>query len=246
MAVIRHGPAPEDHYSLIPNEMARNPNISLQAKGMYLYLRSHREGWAMSTERIGEALGVHRNSISKYVKELEDNGYLEKEQTKDQLGHFAGTDYVLMSTPLHKKATTDNPCTKTRRAVKTGSGEFVQHKKTNSYKKTKPTKEEQNLKPEFEAGFDAFWVKYPRKAGKDKAREKYAAALETSTVDELMKSVTVFAEECQHQQTEIRYIPYPGTWLNQKRYLDYLNAVPRKKSGKEKIDAALSWDVTKM
>ena len=54
MAVIRHGPAPEDHYSMVSNELARDPNISLQAKGIYLYLRSHREGWAMSTERIGD------------------------------------------------------------------------------------------------------------------------------------------------------------------------------------------------
>ena len=68
MAVFRHGPKIEDHYSQIPNDLARSPDISLAAKGLYTYLSSHREGWAMSTERVGEALGVHRNTIAKYVK----------------------------------------------------------------------------------------------------------------------------------------------------------------------------------
>ena len=92
MAVIRHGPAPEDHYSMVSNELARDPSISLQAKGIYLYLRSHREGWAMSTERIGEALGVHRNTVGKYVTELSDAGYLIKDQAKDEFGKFAGSE----------------------------------------------------------------------------------------------------------------------------------------------------------
>src|SRR5699024_3269208 len=76
MAIIRHGPAPEDHYSLVSNELARDPGISLQAKGIYLYLRSHREGWSMSTQRIGEALGINKDTVSKYVRELESVGFL--------------------------------------------------------------------------------------------------------------------------------------------------------------------------
>ena len=140
MAVIRHGPAPEDHYSMVSNELARDPNISLQAKGIYLYLRSHREGWAMSTERIGEALGVHRNTVGKYVTELADAGYLIKDQAKDEFGKFAGSDYVLMSSPVAQKSGNGQPCTNSRAAGFTGSGDIVQHKKTNSFKKTNVSK----------------------------------------------------------------------------------------------------------
>lgn len=136
MAIIRHGPAPEDHYSLVSNELARDPSISLQAKGLYLYLRSHREGWSMSTERIGEALGIHRNTVSKYVQELEAAGFLVRDYSHSGKGTFDGMEYTILSEPLHKN--TDNGVLP--RAVFTGRGESVQHKKTNSYKKTSSLK----------------------------------------------------------------------------------------------------------
>ena len=165
MAVIRHGPAPEDHYSLVSNELARDPDISLPAKGLYLYLRSHREGWAMSTERIGEALGGHRNTIAKYVKELDEAGYLKKERVKDELGKYEGIEYVIHSMPLHKKDAVDSHCTKTRRAVKAGGGDIVQHKKTNSFKKNNDLKEDygaSRISDDFyPKNFDALAKKYP-------------------------------------------------------------------------------------
>ena len=165
MAVIRHGPAPEDHYSMVSNELARDPDITLQAKGLYLYLRSHREGWAMSTERIGEALGVHRNTIAKYVQELDDAGYLKKERVKDALGKFEGIEYVIHSMPLHKKSATDSHCTKTRHAVKAGGGDIVQHKNTNSFKKNNDLKEEQGAsrisEDFYPKNFDALAKKHP-------------------------------------------------------------------------------------
>ena len=136
MAIIRHGPAPEDHYSLVSNELARDPSISLQAKGLYLYLRSHREGWSMSTERIGEALGIHRNTVSKYVQELEEAGFLVRDYSHSGKGTFDGMEYTILSEPLHKN--TDNGVLP--RAVFTGRGKSVQHKKTNSFKKTNVSK----------------------------------------------------------------------------------------------------------
>ena len=56
----------------------------------------------MSTERVGEALGAHRNTIAKYVKELEKSGYLEKELVKDESGKYEGIEYIIHSMPLHK------------------------------------------------------------------------------------------------------------------------------------------------
>lgn len=165
MAVFRHGPKIEDRYSQIPNDLARNPDISLAAKGLYVYLSSHREGWSMSTERVGEALGVHRNTIAKYVKELEKSGYLEKDLVKDELGKYEGIEYIIHSMPLHKKSATDSHCTKTRRAVKAGGGDIVQHKKTNSFKKNKDLKEEQGasrISDDFyPKNFETLSKKYP-------------------------------------------------------------------------------------
>ena len=136
MAIIRHGPAPEDHYSLVSNELARDPSISLQAKGLYLYLRSHREGWSMSTERIAEALGVARKTVTKYVQELEAAGYLEREQAHVPGGDFGSMLYTLHSLALGKKGAN----AKRAHAPNSARAESTQHKKTNSYKKTSSLK----------------------------------------------------------------------------------------------------------
>ena len=161
MAVIRHGPAPEDHYSMVSNELARDPDITLQAKGLYLYLRSHREGWAMSTERIGEALGITRKTVAKYVQELEQAGYLLREQSHHKSGEFGAMEYLILSSPLGKNTDNGNlPPT-----VFTGSGNFTPHKNTNSFKKNNDLKEEQGasrIPPDFwPKNFDAMAEKYP-------------------------------------------------------------------------------------
>src|SRR5699024_10700286 len=117
------------------------------------------------TERIGEALGVHRNTVGKYITELSDAGYLIKDQAKDEFGKFAGSDYVLMSSPVAQKSGNGQPCTNSRAAGFTGSGDIVQHKKTNSFKKNNDLKEEQGatLIPDdfYPKNFDALSKKYP-------------------------------------------------------------------------------------
>ena len=235
MAIIRHGPAPEDHYSLVPNSLARSSDLTLQAKGLYVYLRSHREGWEMSTERIAQALGVSRDTIAKYVQELENAGYLERGQIQTGDGKFSSAVYTLHVQPLPKKPDNGkNPST-----VNTVNGNFRQHKKTNSFKKTKG--EKKNTTPnEFGADFAEFWEHYPRKIGKATAQEKYTEARGEASRDDLLVSVKNFAAECERAGTEKRYIPYPGTWLNQERWRDYLNYAPRK-SGREKLDQMKMW-----
>ena len=100
MAVIRHVGRPEDYYTMVPNRLALDTKITLQAKGLYLYLRSHQAGSHVSTPRIGEALGINKDTASKYVRELSDAGYLIKIKAKDDLGRFAGFEYVLTNSPI--------------------------------------------------------------------------------------------------------------------------------------------------
>lgn len=221
MAVISHGPAPEDHYSMVSNDLARDPDVSLQAKGLYLYLRSHREGWSMSTERIAEALGVHRNTVSKYVQELERSGFLVRDYSHSESGTFDGMKYVLLSQPLHKN--TDNGVLP--RAVFTGRGENVQHKKTNSFKKTKPLKEDQSSNQEIRTKFEQFWTAYPRKSDKGNAEKKFDEQVKAgAAADDLVRSAENYRAETERNETAKIYMPMPKTFLNQERWRDYLKA----------------------
>lgn len=240
MAVIRQGPRPEDHFSLISHTLARNPNITLRTKGVYLFLRSHSEGWSMSTERIAEALGVSRATIARAVNELIEHGYLIREQSQGEDGKFGSSDYTILAEPLFKKCTTEEaPCVKNPHTVKTVNGVLTQHKNTNSSKKNNPNKK--NTTPnKFGAEFDVFWEAYPRKIGKGKARESFETAATKHGTESLIVSVRKFAEHCANAGTEKRYIPYPGTWLNQERWRDYENYAP-KLSGRQKLEQMSQW-----
>src|SRR5699024_4635220 len=70
-----------------------------------------------------------------------------------------------MSSPVAQKSCNGQPCTNTRAAGFTGSGDIVQHKNTNSFKKNNDLKEEQGASriPQdfYPKNFDALAKKYP-------------------------------------------------------------------------------------
>lgn len=245
MAVIKHGPSPEDHFSLVSNSIARNPNITLKTKGVYLYLRSHLEGWSMSTERIAEALNVSRATIGRAVNELIEHGYLVREQSRGDGGMFGSSDYIVMSEPLVKNDTTDDsPCVKTPHTVNADNGVLTQHKKTNSSKKTIEDKEDNPPLPPKGASdpFDDWWEVYPKKVGKGQARKAYTTAVKKVDAGTLMEKLELFKAHHEKLGTDKRYIPNASTWLNGERWDDEL--IESTNDSAPSLDEVLSWDVS--
>jgi hypothetical protein len=82
--------------------------------------------------------------------------------------------------------------------------------------------------------FDSFWLEYPKKEGKGKAREAFAKALATVSVEALMdglrKQLPVMAEKDQ------QYVCMPATWLNQERWADEVS----NNGGKPKAEKELA------
>lgn len=69
--------------------------------------------------------------------------------------------------------------------------------------------------------FDTFWSAYPRKTGKADARNKFEKLVtDESTLSTILKSLEYLKTTEQWQKDSGKYIPYPATWLNQKRWED--------------------------
>lgn len=71
------------------------------------------------------------------------------------------------------------------------------------------------------AAFDSFWTAYPKKVGKGAAEKAWRAL---GPDNELLQQI-LHALEWQRQQDQWtkdggQFIPYPSTWLNQKRWMD--------------------------
>lgn len=110
MATIRHAPGPEDHYTMVPNQIARS-TLTPKSKAVYLYLRSHREGWTITTERVGKAIGMSRETVGKAVQELMDVGYIIREQKHREGGLFGDAEYTVLSYPTDVGKTDNGPST---------------------------------------------------------------------------------------------------------------------------------------
>jgi len=74
-----------------------------------------------------------------------------------------------------------------------------------------------NINDEY---FKEFWKEYPRKIGKFQAKKSFGK-FDEKNYSKIIYATKVFANE--NEATEEKFIPHPTTWLNQQRYLDYIN-----------------------
>lgn len=70
-------------FSWEPNSIINNPNISMKAKGLWLYMNSKPEGWDFAADRIALECSDGRDSIRAGLRELIENGLLSAKKKAD-------------------------------------------------------------------------------------------------------------------------------------------------------------------
>jgi hypothetical protein len=76
-----------------------------------------------------------------------------------------------------------------------------------------------------EQGFDRFWQAYPRKVAKQDALRAWTRlASENGLVETILAAVARHKASPDWQRNDGRYIPYPASWLNGRRWEDELSA----------------------
>ena len=79
-----------------PNEIIFNPNLSLKAKGLWLYMNSKPERWHFASERIADECSDGITSIRAGLKELADAGLLKwKKQGDGRIIYTLEMDAIL-------------------------------------------------------------------------------------------------------------------------------------------------------
>jgi len=93
---------------------------------------------------------------------------------------------------------------------------------TNGVTNTAPTRPDPTIKKkervEYDAEFLDWWKLYPRKADKGHAAKAYRAARKIASAETLSGAAVVFSRKM--SDTDPKYIPYPGKWLNGQQWLD--------------------------
>lgn len=108
-SIIKRGRRGE--YTVIQNSALRDKRLSLKTKGLFCIMISLPEDWTFSISGLASFVGVGKDAIRVSLRELQDAGYLLREQAHDDGGKFASTVYVLQENapPLSENPTTVAP-----------------------------------------------------------------------------------------------------------------------------------------
>lgn len=98
----------KDSFGVTPNHLLNNPDISLQAKGLFAYCQSKPNNWEFSAEKMTYQNKNGLTSVTSALHELEGFGYLKRKRYQDENG-FWKVDYELSAFPTSENPTSENP-----------------------------------------------------------------------------------------------------------------------------------------
>ena len=117
MPLIRGKHNFDGQFTQIPNNWVRDSRLTLKARGLLTLLMSHSPGWSVSINSLIEENLEGRDALKAAVAELEEFGYLKREQSREG-GKFSEAVWTtnppwvgkpLTGKPLTGKPLTDNP-----------------------------------------------------------------------------------------------------------------------------------------
>ena len=87
--------------------------------------------------------------------------------------------------------------------------------------KTTPRPDRAKKRNPYDSSFEKFWKTYPRNIGdKKKSQELFFNQASEASAEELIEYAATYAEQVKARGTELRYVPYPTTWLSQQRWME--------------------------
>lgn len=103
-------------YTTICNRIYKNKKLSLKAKGLLSLILSLSTHWELSISGLTKICKEGKSSISNTIKELIENGYIERELLRID-NKFAGYQYLVFENPSFPKA--ENQSTENRQQLNT-------------------------------------------------------------------------------------------------------------------------------
>jgi hypothetical protein len=206
------------NFTVVPNEFLHSRTLSFKSKGILTYLLSLPSDWELHVSHLATISTDGRDSVYNGIQELIEAKYIwRRPRSGIEPG---GWEYFVydapeLDCPFGEKPHTENPHTEKPDTENPESGKPATTKYYLSKERTKGEQkpEEQTTDSEFES----FYSSYPRKVAKPQAKKAWS------------KNKCVLAEVLpaleQHKKTwkDPQFVPYPATWLNQRRWEDETN-----------------------
>lgn len=167
-----------------------------------------------SNQKLADSFGVSKQAIINAVNKLESRGYIIRTRGKNgKTITLTSKETLLLGEVATSQETLPQPVKKLYKSSK----ETLPNSK---YIEKIKEKDARNNKPKLEK-FNTFWTAYPKKVSKQSAQKAFA---KINPDDDLMETIlSAVASQSQSEQwtkDDGKFIPYPATWLNGRRWED--------------------------
>lgn len=206
-------------FTTIYNSMAQDPHLTLAARGLFTMIASLPQDWDYTVSGLAVKANTTRYEVRKCLENLQEAGYLLREQSHDSGGKFAGNTYVLQEESPTVVPICHNG--KSRQRCLPLMVDLTQQSKDLNKEKTDKAPIPPAGVDEQSEMFERFWKAYPRHDAKAPARKAW---MRLKPDIQLCRTMAAALEQQKQsegwQRDNGRYIPMPATWINQRRWED--------------------------
>lgn len=215
MAILRK--KHKEQYTVIPQGIFKDKRLSLKDIGLLTCMLSLPDNWQFSEKGL---MAIFPNdgqtSIRTGLTNLEQFGYLIRERERDG-GKLGAVVWTLYDTPYFDFPSVVNPSVENPHVEKP-------HVENQLQSNTKQSNTNQSIKKEDIYPFEEFWKAYPKKKAKEAARKAWVKLKPDETLGkEIIQAVMENSKSKDWLKENGKYIPYPATYLNGKRWEDERN-----------------------
>lgn len=205
-------------YGLIPKQVMRDKDLSVEAKAVYAYLSSFtgagRTAYPSVSLMISE-LNISKNRFYNHRKQLLDKGYIKITKNRNEEG-WSNNIYTLVSNPRLCFEDTRNEDIQ---------NEDIQNEDTiinsSNINSTNSNSINTSSSAELTERFEKLWKLYPRKQGKRDALRHYKRAIKEGTTDqEIERGIKSYIREIKITNTKKQFIRHGSAWFNQHGWED--------------------------
>lgn len=125
-------------FTVLYKSAIEDKRLPLDARGLLAIMVGLPDGWEFSVKGLSAYVGVSKDTIRRLLGRLEEVGYLVREQSHDEAGHFAGNTYLLQDEAPPLSGNTDNGETRQREKPSSGFPTQIKNKRNKEEKKQPP------------------------------------------------------------------------------------------------------------
>jgi len=212
---------PDNHFTILRNEVLRDTRLSFRARGLLVSILSRPDNWSVRSEQLATETTEGRSAILTALKELREYGYIKIEKRRLENGRFE-TVQTVYDLPQCEEAqvtpSVDRPDSVKPKLVQ------PDQVKNNSLeeRKRRNVEEEETISPssddDVESKFQRFWSIYPKRKDIGKARAAFKRALKKSSVETICAGAERYAQF--RLGKDPQYTKHATTWLNAMSWMD--------------------------